>query len=190
MFRRSAVFGQCGSRPVGRANLRWSWMRSESTQAGITCIGNIRSVSVRYPSQRRHWPGGNSRRQKPLHKAKHEGRLRSWPQRSILDSLFLVRYRTLEGSSQGPWLLSAMRTPVALPPTQTGSSAMQRQRHRFKPILSLEERLAQEAKRLRDEAKILPPGRLRDEAVRRARQAETGSHISEWLLSPGLRAPT
>nr|WP_080669494.1 hypothetical protein [Bradyrhizobium japonicum] len=67
---------------------------------------------------------------------------------------------------------------------------MQRQRRRFKPILSLEERLAQEAKRLRDEAKILPPGRLRDEAVRRARQAETGSHISEWLRSPGLRAPT
>jgi hypothetical protein len=25
--------------------------------------------------------------------------------------------------------------------------------------------------------------------LRRARQAETGSHMSEWLRSPGLRAP-
>ncbi|MCD9112365.1 hypothetical protein QIH85_17435 [Bradyrhizobium japonicum] len=67
---------------------------------------------------------------------------------------------------------------------------MQQQRRRFKQILSLEGRLAQEARRLREEAESLPLGRLRDEAIRRARQAETGSHISEWLLSPGLRAPT
>jgi hypothetical protein len=35
----------------------------------------------------------------------------------------------------------------------------------------------------------LPPGALRDAALRRARQAETGSHVSEWLRSPGLRSP-
>jgi hypothetical protein len=62
-------------------------------------------------------------------------------------------------------------------------------RRRFNQTQSLEERLAEEAKRLRTEAKLLPPGAARDEMIRRARQAETGSHISEWLRSPGLRPP-
>ena len=60
---------------------------------------------------------------------------------------------------------------------------------RFKQAQSLEARLSEEAKRLRAEAKLLPPGAARDEMIRRARQAETGSHISEWLRSPGLRPP-
>jgi hypothetical protein len=63
------------------------------------------------------------------------------------------------------------------------------QRRRFNQTCSLEERLAEEAKRLRAEAKLLPPGAVRDEMMRRARQAETGSHMSEWLRSPGLRPP-
>ena len=63
------------------------------------------------------------------------------------------------------------------------------ERHRFKQTQSLEQRLAEEAKRLRAEAKLLPPGAVRDELIRRARQAETGSHMSEWLRSPGLRPP-
>jgi hypothetical protein len=54
---------------------------------------------------------------------------------------------------------------------------------------SLEERLAEVAKRLRAEAKLLPPGASRENLIRRARQAETGSRISEWLSSPGLRTP-
>ena len=62
-------------------------------------------------------------------------------------------------------------------------------RRRFKQTQSLEERLAEEAKRLRAEAKLLPPGATRDEIIRRAREAETGSHMSEWLRSPGLRPP-
>jgi hypothetical protein len=63
------------------------------------------------------------------------------------------------------------------------------QRRRFKQTDPLEERLAQEAKRLREEAKCLPPGAARDDLLRRARQAETGSHMSEWLRSPGLQPP-
>jgi hypothetical protein len=55
--------------------------------------------------------------------------------------------------------------------------------------VSLEERLAEEAKRLREQAKSLRPGAEREELIRRARQAETGSRMSEWLRSPGLRAP-
>ncbi len=63
------------------------------------------------------------------------------------------------------------------------------QRLRFKQTVSLEERLAEEAKRLRAEAKLLPPGAARDALIRRARQAEIGSQMSEWLRSPGLRPP-
>jgi hypothetical protein len=62
-------------------------------------------------------------------------------------------------------------------------------RRRFKQIQSLEIRLAEEAKRLREEAKLLPPGAVREELLRRARQCETGAHMSDWLLSPGLRPP-
>jgi hypothetical protein len=62
-------------------------------------------------------------------------------------------------------------------------------RRRFKQIQSPEERLSQEAKRLREEAKLLPPGAEREALLRKARQAETGSHMSEWLSSPGLQPP-
>jgi hypothetical protein len=62
-------------------------------------------------------------------------------------------------------------------------------RRRFKQTRSLEERLSEEAKRLRAEAKLLPPGAARDEMIRRARQAEMASHLNEWLTSPGLRPP-
>jgi hypothetical protein len=61
------------------------------------------------------------------------------------------------------------------------------QRRRFKQTLTLEARLAEEAKRLREEAKLLPPGALREELIRKARHAETASHLNEWLTSPGLR---
>jgi hypothetical protein len=62
-------------------------------------------------------------------------------------------------------------------------------RRRFKQTQSLEERLSEEAKRLRAEAKLLPPGARRDDMIRRARQAEIASHLNEWLTSPGLRPP-
>jgi hypothetical protein len=62
-------------------------------------------------------------------------------------------------------------------------------RRRFKQDQSLEDRLAEEAKRLRQEAKLVPPGAVHDKLILRARQAETGSHISEWLRSPGLKPP-
>jgi hypothetical protein len=60
---------------------------------------------------------------------------------------------------------------------------------RLSELNSLEERLSEEAKRLREEAKLLPPEAKRDELIRKARQADTGSHMSEWLRSPGLRPP-
>jgi hypothetical protein len=63
------------------------------------------------------------------------------------------------------------------------------QRRIFKQTQSLEERLSEQAKRLRAEAKLLPPGAVREELIRKARQAETASHMNEWLTSPGLQPP-
>jgi hypothetical protein len=60
---------------------------------------------------------------------------------------------------------------------------------RLKQIKSFEERLANDAKRLREEAKLFAPSAARDYTLRKARQAETGSHVSEWLRSRGLQPP-
>ena len=64
------------------------------------------------------------------------------------------------------------------------------ERRRFKQTKSLEERLADEARLLREQADSLPPGAVREAVLRRARQADTASHISDWLKSPGLKAPS
>ena len=64
-----------------------------------------------------------------------------------------------------------------------------KQRRRFVQTELLEKRLTQEAVRLRDQAKTMKPGVAREHLLRRARQAETGAHMSEWLRSPGLQSP-
>jgi hypothetical protein len=63
------------------------------------------------------------------------------------------------------------------------------QRRHFIQTESLEVRLANEATKLRKEAKGTPHGIDRERLMRRARQAETGSHLSAWLSSPGLQPP-
>lgn len=45
----------------------------------------------------------------------------------------------------------------------------QQQRRRLKQVKYLEERLAEEAKRLREEARLLAPGAARDAMLRKAR---------------------
>lgn len=62
-------------------------------------------------------------------------------------------------------------------------------RRRIKHTRSLEERLAEAANILRDEAKKRPPGEGQENLLEKARQAETGSLITEWLRSPGLKPP-
>ncbi|MBB4368193.1 hypothetical protein GGD63_000972 [Bradyrhizobium sp. cir1] len=62
-------------------------------------------------------------------------------------------------------------------------------RRRYKQTKTLDQRLAEEAIRLRDEARVLPPGRQREMLLRRARQDETAMQIDAWLRSPGLKAP-
>lgn len=63
------------------------------------------------------------------------------------------------------------------------------QRRTVKPTSLLETRLAQMAQECREKAQKLPPGIERDQMMRKARQAETASHLSEWVASPGLRPP-
>ena len=62
-------------------------------------------------------------------------------------------------------------------------------RDRFRQALTLEERLAEAAQRLREQARTLPPSAERDELVRKARQTEIASHMNEWLTSPALQPP-
>jgi hypothetical protein len=63
------------------------------------------------------------------------------------------------------------------------------QRRTVQHTSPLEERLEQLAQHCREKAKTLPPGIERDEMIRKARQAETASHLSQWVASPGLRPP-
>lgn len=62
-------------------------------------------------------------------------------------------------------------------------------RRRFKQTVPLEERLRIQASADRERARALPPCRERDELLLRARRAETTSHLTEWLNSPGLQPP-
>ncbi|WP_298366416.1 hypothetical protein [uncultured Bradyrhizobium sp.] len=62
-------------------------------------------------------------------------------------------------------------------------------RRRFRQTITLEERLADEAKRLRDEAKKLPPGPEQAELLRKARENEMVAEVASWITSPGLQPP-
>jgi hypothetical protein len=53
-------------------------------------------------------------------------------------------------------------------------------------LKSLYQRLNDEAQRLRKEARGTQPGVERERLIRKARQAETASHIDQWLSSPSL----
>jgi hypothetical protein len=67
-------------------------------------------------------------------------------------------------------------------------SAMQRRR--IEHSKTFEERLAEEAIKFKAAAEKQPPGSKAQELLlRRARQAETASHINEWLNSPRLQPP-
>jgi hypothetical protein len=62
-------------------------------------------------------------------------------------------------------------------------------RRRFTQAAPLGQRLEEQVKRLRQEARGTPPGIERERLIRRARQAETASHINEWISSKGLKRP-
>lgn len=64
-----------------------------------------------------------------------------------------------------------------------------KRRRRIKQSLTLGERLAKEAERLREEAKALPAGPRQERLLQKARQDEMVDHMAEWITSPGLRPP-
>jgi hypothetical protein len=62
-------------------------------------------------------------------------------------------------------------------------------RRRFEQSTSLKDRLAAFAKEAREKASLLQPGIEKDELLKKARQADVASHLSDWTNSPGLRPP-
>jgi hypothetical protein len=63
------------------------------------------------------------------------------------------------------------------------------QRRRFKQTVSFTDLLKTFAEELKAKASELRPGPERDALLKRARRADTESHIDEWANSPGLRSP-
>jgi hypothetical protein len=67
---------------------------------------------------------------------------------------------------------------------------MAQHRRRTEYTSTFEERLAEEARQFKEAAAQQPPGSTaRELLLRRARQAETASHISSWISPPGLASP-
>ena len=66
---------------------------------------------------------------------------------------------------------------------------MTQHRRRIKQTRSLEERLAEQAAQLKEQASQLPAGAEREALLKKARVAETGAHLTDWLTSPGLQPP-
>lgn len=62
-------------------------------------------------------------------------------------------------------------------------------RRRIKQTTSLEERLLRQAEQIRLQAEGMPPGQEREQLLKKARDADMGAHIEEWLRSPGLQPP-
>ena len=62
-------------------------------------------------------------------------------------------------------------------------------RRRFKQTTSLKDRLASFADEVREKARQLRPGPEEDALLKKARQADTASHLDEWANSPGLQPP-
>jgi hypothetical protein len=63
------------------------------------------------------------------------------------------------------------------------------QRRHVKHEVSLKDRLASFAEETREKAGRVRPGKEQDDMLRRARQADTASHIDEWAASSGLQSP-
>jgi hypothetical protein len=67
---------------------------------------------------------------------------------------------------------------------------MAQQHRRIKHEATFEERLAEEAIKFKEAAEKQPRGSTaRELLLRRARQAETAAHMSDWLRSPEFQPP-
>jgi hypothetical protein len=75
-------------------------------------------------------------------------------------------------------------------PIQRSTEMEKKTRRRFKQTMSLEERLSGEAQRLRKQAQGTPHGIQRERLIRRARQLDTASQLSQWISPTNVRPPT
>ena len=66
---------------------------------------------------------------------------------------------------------------------------MQKRRRFFRQQTTLQDRVIEWAKEVRDQAAALPPGPDRDMLLKKVRQAETALHLEDWVNSPGLQPP-
>lgn len=62
-------------------------------------------------------------------------------------------------------------------------------RRRFKQTTSLKDRLAAFARDAREKAERKPADIERDDLLKKARQADTASHLDDWANSPALQPP-
>ena len=62
-------------------------------------------------------------------------------------------------------------------------------RRRTKQTIPLKDRLAAFAKEMVEQASLLPPGEEKDDMLRRARRADTASHLDDWANSLELQPP-
>jgi hypothetical protein len=63
---------------------------------------------------------------------------------------------------------------------------MQRRRS---PAHTFEDQVAAEKKRLEEQVALVPHGPEKDALLRKIRQLDTATHMSEWLRSRGLQSP-
>jgi hypothetical protein len=66
---------------------------------------------------------------------------------------------------------------------------MPKRRPRSSQDQSFQDRLIAFATDARERAAKLRPGLEQDDLLRKARQADTASHLDQWVNSPGLRPP-
>ena len=62
---------------------------------------------------------------------------------------------------------------------------MTTKRNRTKQTQSLQERLKAFAETARERARRMPPGKEREMLLRRAKQSEMSSSLTDWLSAPG-----
>jgi hypothetical protein len=81
---------------------------------------------------------------------------------------------------------------VTVPSSTLGhdEEIMTKRRRRFKQTTTLAYRLTEQAGRLRDRARTLPPGTEQTTPWRKVRQTETALRIDAWLSAPQSTAPS
>lgn len=72
---------------------------------------------------------------------------------------------------------------------ERGAFSSSKRRRRFKQVTSLKDRLEAFAKDARSKASLLQHGAEKDDLLKRARRADTASHLDDWVNSPGLQSP-